>query len=64
MVRAVAAVAFIIKLAVVPRVIVAAITRAASEDAVRRLAFLLLGEVIQDGCADQHIKKSHVDILS
>ena len=59
MVRAVAAVAFIIKLTVVPRIIVAVIIRAASEDAVRRLAFLLLGEVVKDGCADQYIKESH-----
>ena len=63
MVRAVAAVAFIVKLAVVPRIIVAVIVAtvvaAASEDAVRRSAFSLLGEIIQDGCANQYIKESH-----
>ena len=63
MVRTISAVAFIIKLPVMPSiviaVIVATVVAAASEDAVRRSAFSLLGEIIQDGCANQYIKESH-----
>ena len=43
-IRTISTIAFIVELAVVPRIIVTAIIRAASKDAVRWLAFPLIGE--------------------
>ena len=55
---AISAIAFIVELPVMPRIRIAAIIGAAKY-AVGWLAFPLLGEIIQDGCADQYIKESH-----
>ena len=62
-IRAISTITFTIKLPIVPSIVVAVIVptviAATSKNTIRRLAFSLLRDVIQDGCANKYIKESH-----